>query len=265
MNAEQFNRLFENSWTGSLARFASTLRCGSPPEAGIALFHCFDQAKAPTFLDQLTCFCTAPIGCRAATVSEWSKKWLSLFLMHWVWILHTRHRLITCSSADSWLLCDPNGLPYQLVLNQQSVQLCRINLNTSADIHRAYSPLLRALRYAFATLAAYGKLNTRVLWNNAANIIEATLSYIGLHQSSVRLAYRYLLETDENDHCLAPMYHAIRYVPAFYSNLADPVRLRRVCCLRYQLKDQYLCASCPKLKTMTHEQISMLLEKWREY
>lgn len=263
MNAEQFNRLFENSWTGSLARFASTLRCGPPPEAGVALFNCFDPAKAPPFLDQLTCFSVAPIDRRAAVVSEWSKKWLSLFLMHWVWILHTRHRVITCSSADSYLLCDPNGLPKRLVLNQQSAQFPRIALNSIADIHYAYSPLLRALESAFVTLATYGKLNRRVLWNNAASIVEATLSYIGLHQSSVRLAYRYLLDTGETDHGRTPMYHAIQYVPAFHSDLGDPIRLRRVCCLRYLLADKYHCANCPRLKSMTHEQISILLEKWR--
>lgn len=265
MNAWQFNRLFDTHWTGSLARFAVTLRCETPTRASIALSKFFDPARAPTLLNQLSCFSGAPIDDHAALVSEWSKKWLGLFLMHWIWLLHTHHRIITCSSAASYLVCGPNGLPERMLLEPRTLQLPEITLDTIADVRRAYDPMLCALEFAFRTLAAYGRINIRVLWNNAANIIEATLTHIGLHRSSVRLAYRFLLETDDPNRDSAPMYHAIQYVPTFHADLGDPIRLRRLCCLRYRLENRHHCVTCPRLKTMTSEQINILLEKWREH
>lgn len=92
------------------------------------------------------------------------------------------------------------------------------------------------------------KISRRVLWSNAATYFErliCTLEASGVqHQTLVE--GRQLIELDKRPSGQTnPMANPVRYVER--GETCEPLRQRRLCCIRYRLPGLPLCGNCPHI------------------
>lgn len=93
------------------------------------------------------------------------------------------------------------------------------------------------------------KVSRRVLWNNAANYFESlirSLEQAGLPDHRLADGQQLIDLEKRPDGSPNPMASPVRYVAQGEGH--RPKRLRKHCCIRYQLPGLALCRSCPHIE-----------------
>lgn len=190
-----------------------------------------------------------------ALLSQWSKRYLSIVLRPAVLaaLLGQRPLLMPLPACT---LALQDGVPVALWLPADSAQAS----NLSAAV-RYRSLCVEHLAPLFQALAATVRISQRVLWCNAGNQIEALLS--NAHQwsdagarAAADAAYLFespgFFELEQAN----PLRRPVRYLATASAHLANPLRTRRVCCLRYLLPGEALCSSCPLLHGLSEDELA---------
>lgn len=197
---------------------------------------------------------------RAAVVSQWSMNYMSIVLPAALACALTRDCAIDFRDGEVVLFHD-DGQPLALGLGARRPMLAAQDRADywSRLIHEHLAPL-------FATLAAAGGLAPKVLWSNMVAIwdgafirMDADLSRDGFAE-----AHRWLEQATVNDGRLK-LRGLQRRVESPAPQICPTLRLRRHCCLHYQLHEPVegtppvLCEACPKLHRLpVAEQVSYL-------
>ncbi|MCJ2036120.1 siderophore-iron reductase FhuF [Methylobacterium sp. J-068] len=108
-----------------------------------------------------------------------------------------------------------------------------------------FAPLIEGhIRPLAAALAAVSGLAPRVIWGNAGNVLDAILNKAELaaacDPSGLAAARDLIRHRCGPDGRPNPLFDAVRYVGP-----EAATRQRKVCCLRYLIPAQTLCAACP--------------------
>jgi len=176
-----------------------------------------------------------------ALLSQWSKYYFSLVIPAAVAVAQCLRRPLHMPLHASFLwLCE--GMPQALCLPADAVGA------PSEDPASRYRSLcVDHLAPQIEALAAAVRIAPRVLWSNVGHTLEYALSSVDAEAAAERAMLferAMFFDTDAPN----PLRHAIRYVKPASPVLPDPLRVRRVCCLRYLLPgEELLCSSCPLL------------------
>lgn len=241
--------------TGPLAELRGQLRFGPPRAApGQRLL---PAACLPEHAHQLA---QAMRGLYAgddvrALLSQWSKRYLSVALRPALLAALLGRRPLAMPLAACTLVLQ-DGVPQALWLPADSAQAPEESpaLRYRSLCVEHLAPLLQAL-------AAAVRISPRVLWCNAGNQIEALLS--NAHKWSdagARAAAdaEYLLESPRifGWEQANPLRRQVRYLATASPYLANPLRTRRVCCLRNLLPGEALCSTCPLLHGLSEPELA---------
>ncbi|MDN0076101.1 siderophore-iron reductase FhuF [Crenobacter sp. SG2303] len=242
--------------TGELAPCRAQLYAGHRPDA-LPLATLADGSHLPDALLALARdYAGAP---RRAQVSQWAKHYFRLLLPPAIAAALLGLRLPLALERVG-LRFDEHGLPGELELD---------HLGTPAphdSLAERYQPLLwQHLAPLIDRLAEHGKLSRRVLWNSAGNLIEHLLRHFADegHPEAQAHADWLLGSRRLADGAANPLWQPVHYVDSFLPQVSSPVRLRRLCCLRYELPGEVCCATCPLLPNKPEEELYALLDRWR--
>jgi len=176
-----------------------------------------------------------------ALLSQWSKYYFSVFVAAAV-VVATGLRQPLHMGLDTSHVVLHDGMPQALWLPADAVGA---TVDDPAERYRSLcmdhlAPLIEAF-------AAAARMAPRVLWSNVGHTLEYAFST--LHESArtaVDKAYLFESRTFLDSDAPNPLLHAIRYIKPASPLLPNPLRVRRVCCLRYLLPgEEILCSSCP--------------------
>jgi ferric iron reductase protein FhuF len=219
--------------TGPLARYATTLL---PPEAACDAIPGLRLLQPVVLEDALAHF-----GRRYAAPPD-RRACASLWFKH-----HVAPWLVPGLAANLLLDLDlPLALrEVDVVLSteRQTVALRLPGPGRGVDAADRFATLREHhLAPLIGTLAAVGGIAPRVLWSNAGNVFENVVRQVetlapaapGLTAAQSFLDSRLLPGGGDN-----PLYRPVRYLGA------DARRERRVCCLRYLIKELDYCSTCP--------------------
>jgi ferric iron reductase protein FhuF len=190
-----------------------------------------------------------------ALLSQWSKRYLSVALRPAVLAALLGQRPLSMPLAACTLALQ-DGVPVALWLPADAAQM------PNAEPGMRYRSLcVEHLAPLFAQLAAAVRISPRVLWCNAGNQLEALLS--NAHKWSdtgARAAAdaAFLFESAGffGQGGANPLRRPVRYLATASPHLANPLRTRRVCCLRNLLPGEALCSSCPLLHGMSEPELA---------
>jgi len=182
-----------------------------------------------------------------ALLSQWSKYYFSLIIPAAVVAAQVLRRPLRMALETSTLVLR-HGMPHAMWLPAGALGAI------SDDPAQRYRSLcLEHLAPQIALFAASAKIPQRVLWNNVGHALEYALSTLTDGKDAAQeMAYIFerqaFFETTQPN----PLYRAIRYVTPVSPQLPNPMRVRRICCLRNQLPgEKMLCSSCPLLLNLS--------------
>jgi ferric iron reductase protein FhuF len=242
--------------TGELAPCLEQLRAGHSPDA-LPLATLADGSHLPDALAALTR--DYPGAPRRAQVSQWAKHYFRLLLPPAIAAALLGLQLPLALDRVG-LRLDADGLPGGLELDHLGEPL-----PTDTSLQDVYQELLwQHLAPLIDRLAEHGKLSRRVLWNSAGNLIEHLLRHFVDEGHPEAQAHGDWLfgQRRLDDGSANPLWQPVRYVDSFLPPVPSPVRLRRLCCLRYELAGEVCCATCPLLPNKPVEELYALLERW---
>lgn len=128
----------------------------------------------------------------------------------------------------------------------------------------AYQPLFDTLQLTISQLSGSVRLSPKVLWSNAGTLLELLLQLLQQSAEHAALAQshaRLLLDSTELFGKRNPLKQPVSYLHPHSPQLPDPMRTRRLCCLRYLLPDEAWCASCPRLLQLDETELSYQLAR----
>ena len=176
-----------------------------------------------------------------ALLSQWCKYYFNLVIPPAVAVAqHLRRPLHMALDTSFVLLRD--GMPQAMWLPADALG------EASDDPALRYRSLcLEHLAPQIEALAAAVRIAPRVLWSNVGHTLEYALSTMaGDALTQPDQAFLFERQAFFDSGQPNPLLHAIRYVKPPSPALPDPLRVRRVCCLRYLLPgEEMLCSSCP--------------------
>ncbi|MCW3478332.1 siderophore-iron reductase FhuF [Neisseriaceae bacterium JH1-16] len=241
--------------TGELEPYRELWRAGHGPDA-LPMATLADGSRLPEVLAALARDYPGAPG--RAQVSQWAKHYFRLLLPPAIAAAMLGLRL-PLSLERVGLRLGEDGLPAELELDHLGMPA------PHASLAERYQPLLwQHLAPLIERLAAHGKLSRRVLWNSAGNLIEHLLQHFideGHPEAQAHADWLFGLRRLA-DGSANPLWQPVRYVDSFLPPVPPPVRLRRLCCLRYELPGEVCCATCPLLPNKPQEELYALLECW---
>lgn len=198
-----------------------------------------------------------------ALLSQWSKYYFSLVIPPAVAVAQRLRRPLHMALDASYLLLR-EGMPQAVWLPADAVgEAC------DDPALRYRSLCLEHLAPQIEALAAAARIAPRVLWSNGGHTLEYALSTMAgsTHAGHAGPDQAFLFERQAffDSGQPNPLLHAIRYVKPPSPALPDPLRVRRVCCLRYLLPgEEMLCSSCPLFLKLPEPAIAEQLRLVRE-
>lgn len=191
-----------------------------------------------------------------ALLSQWSKYYFNLIIPAAVLVALVLRRPLSMALDECYLVLR-NGMPHGLWLAADALG----GVNNDPAV-RYRSLCVEHLAQQITALAATVRLAPRVLWNNAGHSLEYILSTLGLGEYA-RQDIQFLFEcpTFFDTNLPNPLRNVIRYVQSPSAQLPDPLRVRRVCCLRNELPgEEMLCTSCPLLLVLPQSALNRQIE-----
>ncbi|MGZ9712693.1 siderophore-iron reductase FhuF [Glaciimonas sp. GNP009] len=191
-----------------------------------------------------------------ALLSQWSKYYFSLIIPAAVVAARVLRRPLHMALEASTLVLR-NGMPHTLWLPADA-----LGAITDDPLARYHSLCVEHLAPQIAAISAAAKIPARVLWSNVGNSLEYALSTLAVDESTAHdIAYLFERQAFFDTSQPNPLYRAIRYVRAVSAQLPNPMRIRRICCLRNQLPgEQMLCSSCPLLVNLKEPLLAIQLQ-----
>lgn len=175
---------------------------------------------------------------RRAVVSLWAQWYFLALVTPSVAAALSLGRVLPVDIGEIGVALDPTGRPDVIVLGNDGT----VPPQGAASVFDKLVP--GNLEPLIAAMCRSFDIVPRVLWSNAATIIEWTLTQFApsVKDGDALAEGRRLLEQRALAGHANPLYEPVRYVPE-NGTLA---RRRRVCCLRYRLKDVPHCGDlCP--------------------
>lgn len=125
---------------------------------------------------------------------------------------------------------------------------------TPDDLYRAVLPdLLRHLHLMVESVHEVTRMSRKVLWGNIGSAVADLydrLAEVGDCTAAVAADRHVLLDLPESPYWPGPnpLYQPVRYLDLSVFGFPS-VRVRRTCCLRYQIVNKAPCTSCPLIDT----------------
>ncbi|WJF91885.1 siderophore-iron reductase FhuF [Paraburkholderia bonniea] len=187
-----------------------------------------------------------------ALLSQWSKYYFRLVaLAPLVTALELQRPLAMAPSQCTLVL--RAGMPEALYLSADALGPC-----TDDPAQRYASLCDEHLPWVIETLASFTQIAPRVFWSNAGNLLDwffeqaATLPQAGRDAAWLFGARLLAGDTERN-----PLRCPVRWVTPRSACLPTPFRVRRVCCVRYEIPgEEQLCSSCPLLLTLSEDELA---------
>ncbi|WP_054285261.1 siderophore-iron reductase FhuF [Gulbenkiania mobilis] len=242
---------------GALAPYRESVVAGHTPEA-LPLAALISGARlAEALAGTAARYPGAPAR---AQVSQWIKAVFRLLIPPVLAGAVLERLALPLEPARIGLRPGPDGLPVVLELDHLGVPL-----EAGQPVAAACTPLTeQVLAPLIATVATHGRISPRVLWNSAGNLMEFVLAHLtAAGHAEAAACQAVLLEPKKRpDGSANLLWQPVRYVPSFLPPIPSPVRLRRLCCLRYELPGEVCCATCPLLPNKPESELYALLEHW---
>ncbi|HWU65145.1 MAG TPA: siderophore-iron reductase FhuF [Ensifer sp.] len=173
-----------------------------------------------------------------ATATQWSKFYFSRLLPPALLPAILAGWQLPLSPETLSIRLDHEGIVTGFVLKHAGA--------ANADAPRFHFLLDGHLAPVISALSEESGLPAKVLWSNAANILEATLTrasaLLGADHAGIAEGIALLNAAKRPDGRANPVYDPIRY----RKTAAGTERIRRLCCLRYFTDELTLCKSCPR-------------------
>lgn len=176
-----------------------------------------------------------------AAASMWSKHYFAALLPAYVGTNCVLRWALPVDPADCRVLLDADAHPIALCLSHAGSDVAGLPAREryEALVWRHLDPLVRAM-------AAAAGLAPRLLWNNAAVLVDDILRGVAAHgaRGAADEDANLLLRQAHWDGRPNPMAHPT--LPDTEGQAGKPGRpLRRLCCLRYFLPEHPYCGNCP--------------------
>ena len=221
---------------GSFAPWRDVLRIGDIEAETVPGARLLDPRVTEALIGRFAAECRG--GDRRAIVSMWTQWYFGATIIPTTAALLALDRVLPIALADVAVAFGPHGRPEAVILPHDGAmrgqQGGADGLDELLDGHVA--PLIGHLSASF-------DVSSRLLWTNAATMLEWTLGEVSAPVATVIAgARRRLSERSDAAGRRHPMCGAVRYV----QDDGESVRRRRLCCLRYLLPGVPSCAGlCP--------------------
>lgn len=179
-----------------------------------------------------------------AVASAWSLEYLSALLPPVVAGASVFHHGFPVAASQMWVRFDGAGEPASFHIRELGAPL------HGADTAQRYAPLLwQHLSPLFTAIAGLTRIAPKILWGNAARILEPILDQgvvltggsAPLVQDREHLLYSAAWAQGEAN----PLHGRQREVMRWQDGRPMPVKLHRQCCLNHLLPDEGYCSICP--------------------
>lgn len=242
---------------GPLARFAHCVQlAGEPaPASTWPLGHLYRADSVPPMLAGY--LRSQPPAPRRALLSQWSKGYLAAWLVPQLGLRYLAGWQLPLQAQQLWL--DAEGAVSAFCYADAGCPAGAVD-----DEQCWHAWLEGLLRPTLPLMARYGGVSVRVLWNSAGNLLEAICRQLPQGealQARWLQAERWPWQAAGERN---PLRQPVHYVPPLLPERdTAPTRLRRLCCLRYEIPGQVYCATCPHLTRLEHDELETLWQHWR--
>lgn len=230
--------LLEPLFAGELAAHAEKLQCADAVPAGA--LRVADLVAQPALLADVLRRNARLRGVQGddlrATASAWSLEYIAMMLPPVMAAASVLQHVFPVAAQHTWVRFDRHGAPQGFHIRHEG------RAQHGADAHARYAPLLlHHLAPLFAALARLTRLAPKILWSNAARLMEPVferaLAATGGAPSIARDRQALLLD---------PAWpHGDGINPLRPHPRSHAVRLHRECCLNYLLPHEHHCNACP--------------------
>jgi len=238
--------LLEPLFRGELAPIGERLVCA--PEVPCEALRVSDLVKSEALLADVlnrhAAVHRVTDGDLRAVASAWSLEYLSVLLPPLVAGASVFHHGFPAAASQMWVRFDGRGEPVDFHVRELGVP------QHGADTAQRYAPLLwQHLSPLFSAIARLTRIAPKILWGNAARILEPILdrgvALTGGVASLVR-DREHLLHAATWAHGAAnPLHGRQREVVRPQDGRAVRVKLHRQCCLNHLLPGEGYCSICP--------------------
>ncbi|GFM80176.1 siderophore-iron reductase FhuF [Pseudomonas cichorii] len=226
-------------FTGPLADYGEKLQLRSLPRADVPGDLFFEHEHFSDFVDGL--LLRYKTDERLALVSLWSKWYFSTFMAPVMATSLLQQCELPLALADTGLQLGDDSRPKALHLAHAGNPLppCSAFERFHGLIDGHLTPVIEAL-------VKVTRASPRLFWSNAGNTFEFVTSRLDLHPlanpQSTAPAREILTARLRPDGRRNPLFAPVRYHDTGEN---EPLRLRRICCIRYRLPGVGYCSSCP--------------------
>ncbi|GFM84840.1 siderophore-iron reductase FhuF [Pseudomonas cichorii] len=226
-------------FTGPLADYGEKLQLRSLPRADVPGDLFFEHEHFSAFVDGL--LLRYKTDERLALVSLWSKWYFSTFMAPVMATSLLQQCELPLALADTGLQLGDDSRPKALHLAHAGNPLppCSAFERFHGLIDGHLTPVIEAL-------VSVTRASPRLFWSNAGNTFEFVTSRLDLHPlaspQSTAPAREILTARLRPDGRRNPLFAPVRYHDTGEN---EPLRLRRICCIRYRLPGVGYCSSCP--------------------
>lgn len=179
-----------------------------------------------------------------AVASAWSLAYLSVLLPPVVAAASVLQHGFPVAAAQMWVQLDGRGVPLRFQIRELGAPV------RGAATAQRYAPLLwHHLAPLFAAVGGLTRLAPKILWGNAARVLEPILD------QAVALTGGAASITRDREHLLQsaawpqavtnPLHGRQREVVQWRDGHQMPVKLHRQCCLNHLLPGETACGACP--------------------
>ncbi|WP_153101834.1 siderophore-iron reductase FhuF [Paraburkholderia hayleyella] len=187
-----------------------------------------------------------------ALLSQWSKYYFRLVVPAALLAALVLQRPLRMSPAQCTLVLR-DGLPDALYLSADALGA------VTADPAQRYASLCEThLPAVIGMLASLTHIAPRVLWSNAGNLLDWLFEQCAALPDAERdAAWLFSARTLASNAEPNPLRCPVRWVTPCSTQLPTPFRVRRVCCVRYEIPgEDSLCSSCPLLLTLSEDELA---------
>ncbi|MCV4263982.1 siderophore-iron reductase FhuF [Pseudomonas capsici] len=226
-------------FTGPLADYGEKLQLRSLPRTDVPGDLFFEHEHFSAFVDGL--LLRYQTDERLALVSLWSKWYFSTFMAPVMAASLLQQSALPLALADTGLQLGADSRPKALHLAHAGKPL-----SPCSAFERFHDLIDEHLTPVIDALVNVTRASPRLFWSNAGNTFEFVTSRLDLHPlanpQSTAPAREILTARLRPDGRRNPLFAPVRYHDTGES---EPLRLRRICCIRYRLPGVGYCSSCP--------------------
>lgn len=228
---------------GPQAAHAGALTLAPGPSGAVPASDFFSTVSLRAFFDAQQH--RRQVADRRALVSIWSKRYIASFMLPTLAASLLLHRRLPVALDAVSLVLAEDGLPRGLVLPDEGVPEAPgvpAFARFAVLIEQHLAPLVDALTEVSGA-------SSRLFWSNAGNTFEFAVTRIAQHPMAwpaCTAPAREILDARERpDGARNPLFKPVTYREDAVDEEGHPLRVRRLCCIRYRIPGLGYCSSCP--------------------